>query len=385
MATGSLLVLPRFQAFKNGVFAPGALLNFYSAGTSSRLDTFSDSSLSTPNENPVECNAYGLAGPIYLAPTAYKLVVTDSAGSEIFSQDNLLPSQLATFDAVDPSVCNGRLTLSSGTPVTTSDVTAATTIYWAPYRGNRVALYNSTYSRWELFTFSELSLSLGSDAASLPYDVFAYQSAGTVAIERLAWTTDLARATSITTQNGVLVKSGDPTRRYLGTYRTTTTIGQTEDSLTKRHVWNYYNRVTRSLRVTEATDTWTYSTAAYRQANNNTANQVGVVIGWAEARLDLLVQAFVQNNNATPVIVAVAIGEDTVSSAMSGCIGRATSTFASAAGSVPVLASVVRYPAVGYHTYAWLEYATASGTTTWSGDGAAPTIVQSGMHGSIEG
>ena len=39
---------------------------------------------------------------------------------------------------------NGRLTLTSGTPVTTNDVTAATTIYYTPYKGNAIQLYNGT-------------------------------------------------------------------------------------------------------------------------------------------------------------------------------------------------------------------------------------------------
>lgn len=37
---------------------------------------------------------------------------------------------------------NGRLTLTTGTPITTSDVTASTSVYFTPYKGNRIALFN---------------------------------------------------------------------------------------------------------------------------------------------------------------------------------------------------------------------------------------------------
>ena len=50
--------------------------------------------------------------------------------------DNRL-SELAQLVAdllyyVDPQICNGRLTLSTGVPVTTADVSSSATLYFAP-------------------------------------------------------------------------------------------------------------------------------------------------------------------------------------------------------------------------------------------------------------
>lgn len=56
------------------------------------------------------------------------------------------------------NLCQGRLTLTSGTPVTTSDVTAASTLYFTPYGGNKITLYTGVY--WQPFTFTERSLAL---------------------------------------------------------------------------------------------------------------------------------------------------------------------------------------------------------------------------------
>lgn len=88
-----LLPLPRLQALRNGVFAPGALANFYAAGALSRLDTYSnaDGLTAHKNANPVVADASGLFGPIYLQPQAYKLILTTSTGANIYTQDNIEP------------------------------------------------------------------------------------------------------------------------------------------------------------------------------------------------------------------------------------------------------------------------------------------------------
>lgn len=153
-----------------------------------------------------------------------------------------------SYTAGATSINNGtqdfRLTLTSGTPVTISDVTGATTIYCTPYTGNRIALYVS--SAWVLRTTSEFSLALGTLTSGKPYDVYCYDNSGTPTLEFLVWTNDTTRATALAYQDGVLVKSGDSTRRYIGTFYTTATT-TTEDSTSKRYLVNYYHRVARNL------------------------------------------------------------------------------------------------------------------------------------------
>ena len=56
------------------------------------------------------------------------------------------------------STCEGRLTLESGVPVSTTNQTAKTTVYFTPYIGTNISLYDS--GDWDIFTFSELSLSI---------------------------------------------------------------------------------------------------------------------------------------------------------------------------------------------------------------------------------
>src|SRR6185295_16261184 len=140
-----------------------------------------------------------------------------------------------------------------------------------------IALYDGS-AGWNVRTFSELTLAVPATTSQM-YDVFIFDNAGTPAIEALAWTNDTTRATALVLQDGILSKTGALTRRYVGSFRTTTVSGQTEDSATKRFLWNYYNRVTKSL-MKQGSSNWTYTTATWRQANADTANQVETIHGF---------------------------------------------------------------------------------------------------------
>jgi hypothetical protein len=210
------------------------------------------------------------------------------------------------------SICDGRLTLTSGTAVTTSDVTAAATVYFTPYKGSQIALYDGA-ATWALFAFTEVSVAVPSNTVT-PFDIFAYDSSG-LTLEAVAWTNDTTRATAITLQNGVYVKSGTTTRRYLGTGRTTSVSGQTESSESKRFLWNYYNRVPRELRVTESTNSWTYNSATVRPLNNSTANRVELVIGVAEAYVEFTHWMTAGTTASAAAISGIGLDSTTVSSA----------------------------------------------------------------------
>jgi len=184
--------------------------------------------------------------------------------------------------SVIPTAPGGRLTLTSGTPVTTSDVTAATVLYFTPYMGNKIELYYA--GEWTEYLFNELSLSLSGYTADKNYDIFIYNNSGTLTLESVAWTDDTTRATALTTQDGIYVKSGDSTRRYLGTIRTTSTTGQCEDSNTKRYCWNYYNQFMKVLhKNTGWSSGHTYGTATVRYWNNDTSMKFEFVIGLTHA------------------------------------------------------------------------------------------------------
>jgi len=256
-----------------------------------------------------------------------------------------------------------RLTLTSATPVTTADVTGATTIYCTPYKGNQIALYDGS-STWNTRTSAEFSLALGTLTSGKPYDVFCYDNAGTPTLEFLAWTNDTTRATALVYQDGVLVKSGATTRRYLGTFYTTATT-TTEDSASKRYLWNYYNRIRRSLVKTDATASWTYATGSYRQGNNSAANQVEAIQGVAEDIVDIMVST-TSSISAASGSPPAGVGVDSVT--VNSAQQISTSIAVSGAAFCTSVARYKSVPAVGRHYYAWLETGAAN-LTLYGGSG----------------
>lgn len=71
-------------------------------------------------------------------------------------------------------------------------------------------------------------------------------SVGAGVWSRGGWVQGRLAANLLTTQNGVLVRTGDAQQRYVGTLRTTGTT-TTEDSRSKRFLWNYSNQEERTL------------------------------------------------------------------------------------------------------------------------------------------
>ncbi len=271
----------------------------------------------------------------------------------------------------------GRLTLTSGTAITTSNVTAATTVYFTPYKGNRIYLFDGT--RWRLYSFSEISVAVPATTTT-PFDIFAFDSAGSVTLETTNWTSDTARATALVLQNGVQVRSGATTRRYLGTGRTTGVSGQTEDSLTSRYLWNYYNRVSRKLKVTEDTASWTSTNTVFHSWNSSTANRVNMVIGSSEDLVYLYFGgSFDATVNTTP---ALGVGVDSTSVNSVDITNRADAPSGESNGVISVYEG---YPGIGGHFLQLIERAGAAGTTTFSGDNGDLTIWPTGGVGMVLG
>ncbi len=283
-------------------------------------------------------------------------------------------ADVAAFYQAMYTTFNARLTLTTATPVTTSDVTAAGTLYLTPYKGNQIWLYDGS-AQWNLFNLTEISLAL-SLTSGKPYDIWCYDNAGTPTLEALVWTNDTTRATALALQNGILVKSGATTRRYVGSIYASG-ANTTEDSLAKRYVFNYYNRVQRSMVVKEATNTWNYTTATWRQANGAAANQLDFIVGVSEDTIKCDVMGSATNDTGN-VRVSVGVGLD-VTNAFSGLTGG---TSAGAGSRCSPTASYNGYPGVGRHILTWLEISAATGTTTWTGD-AGGTDFQSGISGSV--
>ena len=187
-----------------------------------------------------------------------------STGSAVSFTSAAVVSEILTATKGDYSetalkghISGGRLTLESGVPVSTTDQSAKTTIYYTPFVHNIISLWDG--ANWVPTEFTETSLALGTITSAKPYDVFGYLSGGALTLELLAWTDDTTRATAVTIQDGRYCKSGDKTRLLLGAFYTTATT-TTEDSQKHRYLSNVYNKVGRRCFVSVAGETTTSST-----------------------------------------------------------------------------------------------------------------------------
>lgn len=290
-----------------------------------------------------------------------------AAGSYIIDILYALSSTVAILNISSPmpystgnQVCNGRLTLTSGTPVTPTDVTAAGTLYWTPYKGNIVSLYNGS-NLWSNYSFAQQALTLSGLTANVPQDVFAFINSGAVTISNLAWSSSSTRSTALTYQDGIEVLTGGTAKRYLGTIYLNN-ANTTEDSVKNRLVYNRYNQVERPLAVTETTVSWAASGTTFRQSNGSAANTVNIVMGLAENAAEITAKSNAFFNSG---FAAAGIGINTVTSnsaQLIGCFVNNTIQVCPSAyynGILPV----------GFNAINWLEISTLGSGTFYGTDG----------------
>ena len=230
----------------------------------------------------------------------------------------------------------------SGSPVAIANQTAKTAIYYTPYLGNQVVFPNGT-----ILSFAEISTDVPATTVT-PFDIFAYSNNGTLTLTTLNWTSDTARATALAYSNGLLVKS---------------VSGQTEDSLLRRFLWNYYNRVNRLMFEVDAAASWTYTTATYRQSNANTGNKIEAVIGVSEDGILVQFQQAILAGGLITSSVNTGIGADSIT-VPSGQQSYVPGTMLTGA-----LATLETVPTIGYHYYAALEISDGSSSTFYAGAG----------------
>jgi len=283
---------------------------------------------------------------------------------------------------VDPARNDFRLSGVTGTPVMVADSTTLSNIFLCQHKGNHLSLFDG--NNWQdCAPAAEISLAVTGRTTDLPFDIFGFLSGGVVTLEFLNWTNATTRATALVRLDGVLVKSGDSTRRYLGSCRprsATTfhwvTIGS--DLPCKFDLWNADNRVEFPFVLRALTNTWAYTLATWRQAQASANYQVDVMVGLQVENFmaDLMATS---TNASTTVAREVGIGFDSTT-AFTGITGSSSNPAAVAAQQI-AHATLSHQPTIGRHFYAWLEISTATGTTTWFGDNGALRI-QSGMTGS---
>lgn len=274
-----------------------------------------------------------------------------------------------------------RLTLTSGLPVTTADVTGATSIFLTPAGGgNQILLFTPAGIAVNV-VLTEQQMALGTLTSGKPYDKFIWWDGG-FQHESVVWTDDTTRVTALTFANGFRVKTGATYKRYIGSFYTSSTTttedtGGGIDTTPLRYLFNMHNRVARPMFVSDSTNGWTTThDATFRAARSSSTNRLKFLIGVSEEPVLAEVQA-IAGQATSAAGVAVGIGLDSTSVNSGRTFGGAIN-----AGDYGLPQSRFRAPvAAGLHYLQWLELSDTA-TTTWQGDGGV-TYYRSGMTGEV--
>lgn len=342
-----------------------------------------------------------------LSRTVVKSTNSDAAISlsgtaEVF----ITPLAADLFKVVLPQ---NRLTLTSGTAITTSDVTGATSIYLTAGQSITSDGKSITHD-----AAAQLTLPLNSNSGHAGYhqsgknfDVFRINDGGTIRIGTgPAWTSDTARGSGASTteihafgNTGVWTNANTMTVRfgtlsgdtvsvaadravYLGSFRATAN-GQTEDSAGKRFLYNLYNQARRTLVRNYATVSWTFSTTtpgsgAYKIANSVSTNMVEVLSGLAGGGVSVHARGIhIGDGTSREIGIGIGLGSSTTSSHTTGQVANTSSirdnSFAEYEG----------FLALGYQDFRWLEQCFSAGITVTSYGVSADSRLKCGLSGVI--
>lgn len=155
--TTQLAPLPVQRFYDNsGALAVGGKVYTYAAGTSTPVATYTDSTGSTPNQNPLVLNSRG-EGNFWLTPgQAYKFAVYDSLNNLLWSADNIVAPGNFVSPVIGGSASNSNLVLRSTAGVgTTLPATTTDTIIFQ--RGNNGSQELGRYSPGGSFGVGDFS------------------------------------------------------------------------------------------------------------------------------------------------------------------------------------------------------------------------------------
>ena len=186
-----------------------------------------------------------------------------------------------------------------------TDATVQSVIYYTPYNGNQIPIYDGSVFVNKIFA-SDLTMTLEAtnNLSGKLYDIFAFMDGATLRLGAApAWTNDTTRSAAITRVNGLWVNNAIvtltngatsyasiPANRatYLGTVYCTANAqtammfkpsGAAGGSANILGLYNAYNRVDISSEENDSTASWAYTTAAWRASNNNANNSITFIDG----------------------------------------------------------------------------------------------------------
>lgn len=303
---------------------------------------------------------------------------------------------------------------ASGDVIQTGDVANTAVIYYSPFTGNQVPIWNGTI--YKATTFSELTLTLtvaGSPSNTIQ-DVCVFNNngvptlvagpswstvsagagnrgsgAGTAQIQRLQglW----VNSNAITAYNGLSSYSISANQcTIVGSIYVDAAGGTVSNFMSYRQsskwsTWNFYNRQRITVIAGDSTASWSYATNAWRAANAAAGNSITVFSGLPEApySLSYTIEAGQASlGNTASSTGAIGIGYNWSSGAPNGTQGKFN--FANNTGvgnTITYFAQITGTynapPGLGINTVTALENGLGGSATTWNGTQATMLLTAS--------
>jgi hypothetical protein len=265
------------------------------------------------------------------------------------------------FSAPDPGVNDFRLSPTNDDSIPADGSYGS--LFFVGVTGDCIGLYDAFALGWRQCRVANFNKAVAGRIAGRPFDVFLYLTfpspldgtAALVDFEYVDWTSASQRATGLVRVNGVWTKSGDQTRRYIGTVAAasaTSFLWQLNGSGSLQAnlpIWNVSNRRRITLRYLPTFDTYLPPDSLVYRWGNNAGAQIGIVTGNALEPIDVEAIATITSYSAH---MMVGIGVDTL--VFQG--GRSLCQVGDTAAMFSVQARHAAY-ALGYHQYIALVFA----------------------------
>ena len=301
---------------------------------------------------------------------------------------------MLTLPIVSPQ---GRLTLTSATPILTADTTAQGTIYYSLYNGNLVPI-STDGATFTNTVFTELSLALDTASGHTGYqqsgkifDLFVYSDSGILRlVSGPAWTNATTRAQAISRLNGLWVNTGSMVAKFDTTSSTKTvaaaqgtlvgTMYATADGKTGMAftpaagsggsanilgLYNAYNRVKTVSIESDSTASWTYATNTWRASNANSNNSISFIDGLQTSFIDASFMQYMNETGASASNGAIGINLGSTSATPAHIATSEGIGASSVYGSITAIETFK--PQIGFHVVNAVENAPAASTYTFVG------------------
>lgn len=383
----------------------GGSVTVYAATTTTPLDLFSNTGLSTPATNPITLDSAGRHAMTYIAAAAYKILVKDSGGSTVYTRDSIDPG--VPIGSGTLAVANGGTGASTAAAALTnlgaassadltavsSDVTtvsnlvtnvnpgkvlggsfaaggvagnvaeqilplgqvrltkSGSNLLLSPYNGNLLMINSKLYA----ISSSGITLAVGGSAATFYY-IYCYDNSGTLTLEQ----STTAPATQTTT--GIKIKNGDATRTLVGAAYTDTGPAWA-DTDGKLWVISHFNRkAKRSVSVFVGDKTST--SASYGEISSDLRNQF---ISWNDEYTTYQFVGSVTNSGANTNTTGISVDSTTAVDVEVTSGSSSNYQNASMSGRTQALTENALHYCTGLGK-------TTAGTATWKGSTGAGTL-----------